>query len=113
MWTRAELVALIGARNVLDKLIDKREVALKSPTEWSEPPFKPEKPKKNETHLEMMQRRNRDLVRAGKAVSSNLLPADRERVVRPIRLGMRAGYRPHRERRPEQLQSNGFWSWWR
>jgi hypothetical protein len=86
----------------------KREERKSTTVEWSEPPFKPEKPKKNETHLEMMQRRNRDLVRSGKAISSNLLPADRERVGRPNRQGMWGGYQKHRERRPEQLQSNGL-----
>ena len=62
-----------------------------------EPPFVPEKPKKNETHMEMMQRRNRDLVRSGKAVSANMMR-----------------HVPCPPRRPGQQMLNncGLWSWW-
>jgi hypothetical protein len=67
-------------------------------TEWSEPPFKPEKPKKNETQLEAMQRRNRDLVRSGRAISSNLLQPP---TPRPPRL-------PGQQRR---RFSGSYWYW--
>ena len=66
------------------------------------PPFKPEKPKKNETYLEMLQRRTRDDVRAGKAISMNTM------------LRMAQSKQPRAPRAPGQqnLQWNGWW-WWR
>jgi hypothetical protein len=64
---------------------------------YEPPPFKPEKAKKNETHLEMLQRRNRDACRAGTAISANL---------------MKPTPRPPRAPGQQRLRSNGLWSYW-
>jgi hypothetical protein len=64
-----------------------------------EPPFKPEKAKKNETHIDMLQRRNRDDVRAGRAVSASVLKPPPPR--------------PPRAPGQQQLRSNGLWWHWR
>ena len=56
----------------------KKHVIYDDPPEREPAPFVPEKIPRNETHAQMMQSRNRDLVRQGKAVSANLMkPAKR------------------------------------
>lgn len=97
MSIKAELIKLIVAQQgTLLKLLAKLEREEKAPVEY-DPPFVPEKPGRNETHAEAMQRRNRDLVRSGRAISANM---------------MRPGKRPPRKPGQQSERHNGLWGWW-
>jgi hypothetical protein len=63
-------------------------------------PFVPEKPARNETWLEAHQRRTRDDVRSGKAISMNVM-------IRSI-----PRRKPPRSPYSQSRRSNGRWSWW-
>ena len=95
MWASDLELARAVAREMV-KLLRPQEPKDVLPPE--PPPFKPEKPKRNETWLEQHQRRIRDDIRAGKAVSSNMLQP-----------------KPQPPKAPGQQRqlSNGIWSWWR
>ena len=63
-------------------------------------PFKPEPIPKNETYMQMLQRRTRDDVRAGRAVTMNSL-------ARSV-----PNARPPRAPGQQFMRSNGRWWWW-
>jgi hypothetical protein len=94
MWAADVEMAKAIANHIMKQL---RPQEQKSAPVREPPPPKPEKPKKNETHLEMLQRRARDDVAAGRAISANL---------------MKPTPRPPRRPGQQRLRTNGRWSWW-
>ena len=100
MWANDLEMAKAIADQVLARMHRPQARQNNTPTPAPEP-FKPEKPKKNETHDEMLKRRLRDKVRNGTAVTMNSIARD---IPKP-RLPRAPG--------KQQRQSNGIWSWWR
>ena len=98
MWANdAEMVDRLADK--LARLLRQPEARTSSASAPEPPPFRPEKAPKYETDQERMLRKARDDVRAGRAVSANMM--------RPKK--------PKPPRAPDQQreQSNGLWGWWR
>ena len=96
MWASDDELADLIAEKMVKKLgRAERKYVAPAP---EPPPFKPEPVPRYESQLEAMQRRARDEVRSGRAISANML--------RP---------KPKPPTRPDQQRrrSNGFWDWWR
>ena len=86
-------------------LLKSQSRADNSPDEPEPPSPKPERIPQGETYIESLRRKNRDDVRAGRAISMNALGRELD-----DELSRR---RPPKAPGQQQLLSNGFWQFWR
>lgn len=98
MLTASKLAKFFAERDRALFEFFKRYARDDDPPEPEPPPFQPGPIPKHETHLEALQRRNRDAVRSGRAVSASALKPPPPR--------------PPRAPGQQRLQFNGLWSWW-
>ena len=99
MWA-ADIELAKAVANELAKLLRPQERKYDA---YEPEPFKPEKPRRNETQLETWQRKIRDDVRSGRAISMNAL----------IREARASQPKPPRAPGTQQQRTNGRWTWWR